>query len=818
MLESRVGAVISTSQAINDGVATDLSARFYESLGSGKGIHAAFQEAIAAVQLKKGSDFRSLVWEDAEEVVDRFPWDFYVGEGADLVKKWNLPDAAGNPLFALPKLPDNPLPESPFRYLEWFREEDAEIFFGRAYQIRALYDLVNNDQTSRIIHLFGRSGVGKSSLLAAGLTPRLKEKYQVKYIRRDAAVGLLNSLRNGLGGADNIIEKWKQTETATGKPLIIVLDQVEEVYTRVNSDIENELGELTDLLEEMFFGSEPPLGKIILSYRKEYLAEIEDHFLQSQLPHEKVFLEKLKRNDIVEAVRGLTRSPRTKAKYQLSIAPTADDFPPLPEIIADDLVADPDSPIAPVLQILLSNMWIEAKNQNADSPQFTHEVYLSLKQKGIWMGDFLKNQMKKLLEKDADSVETGLTLDLMVYHTTALGTATSKSLEDIKAMYVHHGDKIESLLQELKNLYVLIDPQSNGEKTRLAHDTLAPLVLQRYNESNAPGQQALRTIQSRLTLNSDPDQIQPLSVADIELIDSGKAGRRKMSNQERHLLLSSRSRYSELGAPSINLGLAREAFQMEENLLSRQALISSWHQGVHFSKSPKKNMVHAFFTRDGKSLISVDRDGVIWHDDKEKQGTELGRAKIVFQGRDDRIISIDRDEKVSIFDLSGGQQFTLDEIIQNQGRGGYRRGKVVSKMRAFGIGEDQILNVKFDREGKRLIIITREDGIKIFDDQGELSESKELTFQDPVLARYLAKWDSIILLLPSGEIFRRDLTHGIPNKLGRIEGDIEDIIVSPDENILTLIGGSKLYQIDVEEAGIENNENTLHSQGIGTTY
>ncbi|MCB0853633.1 MAG: CHAT domain-containing protein, partial [Bacteroidetes bacterium] len=132
LLEARVGAVIATSQAISDEVATDLSGRFYQSLSSGKGIYPAFQEAIATVQLKKGSDFRSLVWANAVETADRFPWDFYLGAGAELVKTWNLPDAAGNPLFALPQLPSKPLPESPFRYLEWFREEDAEIFFGRA--------------------------------------------------------------------------------------------------------------------------------------------------------------------------------------------------------------------------------------------------------------------------------------------------------------------------------------------------------------------------------------------------------------------------------------------------------------------------------------------------------------------------------------------------------------------------------------------------------------------------------------------------------------------------------------------------------------
>ncbi|MEZ4852488.1 MAG: CHAT domain-containing protein [Bacteroidia bacterium] len=604
LLEARVGAVIATSQAISDEVATDLSGRFYQSLSSGKGIYPAFQEAIATVQLKKGSDFRSLVWANAVETADRFPWDFYLGPGAELVKTWNLPDAAGNPLFALPQLPSKPLPDSPFRYLEWFREEDAEIFFGRAYQIRQLYDLVSSRETAGMIHLYGSSGVGKSSLLAAGLTPRLRQDYQVKYIRRDAELGLLGSLKHGISAHRDLASRWLELEKE--KPLAVILDQVEEVFTRPNPDLQEELNDLTQALEQLFFGETAPKGKIILSYRKEYLAEIEEHFLKTRLPHEKVFLEKLRRNDIIEAVRGLTRSPNTVIKYNLSIELPGQNHAALPELIADDLLSDPNSPIAPVLQILLSNMWLESQKMNPQAPVFTNDIYQQQKQKGLWMGDFLKNQTKKLHDKSPEVVESGLTLDLVVFHTTSLGTATSRSKEEIEEMYVHQAENVKNLLAELKDLYVLIDPQSDGAYTRLAHDTLAPLVLQRYNESNAPGQQALRTIQSRLLLNSDPEQIQPLQIPDIELVEAGLSGRRKMNDLELHLLWSSKAKYPQLGAPSANFHLARKAFNIKEDLLSRQALIKSWHQGIHVSKKDRKNLAFAFYANNGEKAIYVD--------------------------------------------------------------------------------------------------------------------------------------------------------------------------------------------------------------------
>ena len=60
-----------------------------------------------------------------------FPWEFR--PGTELVERWSLPDAAGNPEFGLPKLPMRDLPICPFRHLAWFTAEHAEVFFGRGY-------------------------------------------------------------------------------------------------------------------------------------------------------------------------------------------------------------------------------------------------------------------------------------------------------------------------------------------------------------------------------------------------------------------------------------------------------------------------------------------------------------------------------------------------------------------------------------------------------------------------------------------------------------------------------------------------------------
>src|SRR6266542_6752678 len=60
----------------------------------------------------------------------------------------------------------------PYKGLDTFEEEDAELFFGRE---RLIEDLVSRVKESRTVFITGPSGSGKSSLVRAGLIPALKQ-------------------------------------------------------------------------------------------------------------------------------------------------------------------------------------------------------------------------------------------------------------------------------------------------------------------------------------------------------------------------------------------------------------------------------------------------------------------------------------------------------------------------------------------------------------------------------------------------------------------------------------------------------------------
>ncbi|MGZ4306827.1 MAG: nSTAND1 domain-containing NTPase, partial [Solirubrobacteraceae bacterium] len=61
---------------------------------------------------------------------------------------------------------------SPFQGLGFYTEDDARWFFGRATERKII---LAHLRTARLTLLYAESGVGKSSLLRAGVGARLRE-------------------------------------------------------------------------------------------------------------------------------------------------------------------------------------------------------------------------------------------------------------------------------------------------------------------------------------------------------------------------------------------------------------------------------------------------------------------------------------------------------------------------------------------------------------------------------------------------------------------------------------------------------------------
>ena len=590
LIEEGISAVIGTAKAVKDKIAFNLADRFYKGLGEGHSISNAWEAAkdefntgVSGSGKSRDIFLRQHIKDDNTPL-----WKLNIRPGAETIENWSLPIAANNPLFGLPKLKGYNLPEEPYRFLGRYKQEDAPIFFGRGKKIRTLYFRVTDGFSAPVILLAGQSGVGKSSLLEAGLLPRIKENYQVQYLRRTPMLDLVSALKQVLLPTVNPTEKtvepspvdellknglaaWKKIEQDNGQPLIIILDQAEGVFTRVSKTQPQELSHFLAILQTIFNTPQnSPQGKLIFSYRKEFHTDFEAEFKQKTIPQEAIFLAPLNKEEIIEVVEGLMTTESLRRKYALTIAPG------LSNLIAEELITDKESPIAPVLQIILTKLW--QQQEPLDQRKFTITNYQKLKEAGILLKDFYQQQMEKIQAWDQqhgkDTVQSGLALDILAFHTTQWQVAESRTLEKLRTAYEHRQDVLEDLLHQFDATYLLA--WLSKDKTALAHDTLAPIV--RYNSeiSDKPGQKARRILETKM-INYQQEEETIIEPEDLALVENGKDGMRVWTLQEQKLIKKSQAYRDRIEEER----RAQEAFKKRNRVLV-VALLSSLLVGAAF--------------------------------------------------------------------------------------------------------------------------------------------------------------------------------------------------------------------------------------------
>ncbi len=179
-----------------------------------------------------------------------------------------------------------PLPEEPYKVLAFYEARDRALFFGRDHEIEELTALVH---AHRLVLFYGASGVGKTSLLQAGVIPRLEEAdpgYAVVSVRAltDPADAIRAALRRKLPDAElpddavSLVDFLAAAARASDRSLVLVIDQFEEFFIRLSHEFRAEfiaeLGALHD-------ARDLPV-KVVLSLREDYLARVSE--LEHRIP------------------------------------------------------------------------------------------------------------------------------------------------------------------------------------------------------------------------------------------------------------------------------------------------------------------------------------------------------------------------------------------------------------------------------------------------------------------------------------------------------------------------------------------------------
>ncbi|MDT7843415.1 nSTAND1 domain-containing NTPase [Streptomyces justiciae] len=208
---------------------------------------------------------------------------------------------------------------SPYAGLRSFTEEDAKWFFGREQLVE---EVAGRLERQRFVVVIGASGSGKSSLLRAGLVPRLQAAATVVVLTpgprplEECAVrlGALAGLTPGSLYAefrqdpDNLDRVARQivARGEGGEGIVLVVDQFEETFTLCQDD-----GERRCFIEALVTAASAASGqcRVVLGVRADFYAHCTHHPLlvaamrDTQVPVGPMTLDELRRAVVSPAQR-----------------------------------------------------------------------------------------------------------------------------------------------------------------------------------------------------------------------------------------------------------------------------------------------------------------------------------------------------------------------------------------------------------------------------------------------------------------------------------------------------------------------------------
>jgi formylglycine-generating enzyme required for sulfatase activity len=285
----------------------------------------------------------------------------------------------------------------PYKGLDVFDEEDAELFFGRE---KLIEDLVNRVKESRTIFITGPSGSGKSSLVRAGLIHKLKqagiqESHSEGWLYATIKPGRepINALGSAVASLvmstnaedeirakaltdETIFARWCEIALKDGhnKRIVLFIDQFEEVFTQIGKEEER-----AAFLNLLTHAAQVENGRaiILFSMRSDFLPNCATYpRLNSLLNQQFIQIGAMQPNELVSAI----------AQPALRVGLRID--PDLIAQIINDMKGEPGS--LPLMQFALQDLF-RAQQAKGDMIALLLNDYLQ------------RGGIQKSLERHADT-------------------------------------------------------------------------------------------------------------------------------------------------------------------------------------------------------------------------------------------------------------------------------------------------------------------------------------------------------------------------------------------------------------------------------
>jgi len=384
----------------------------------------------------------------------------------DPVDRYPSAQELGEALLQVAQRSGAALPQQPYRYLEQFTEADAPCFFGREREVARLSQML---AARPFVALVGSSGAGKSSLVHAGLVPRLRrERTWTVVVMRPGGVPLQHlherlvevcteeRVVRLLPDADALVEApgragrlLRAHARATGTPILLVVDQLEELVTQVHTAAVRRA--FAEAILSLADDAAAPI-RVVATVRGDFLGKLTRNAeLSEALAKNMVLLGPPDAAGLAETLRG----PAALLGYE---------FEPglVDEMVA--AVADEAAPL-PLLQLAASRLW-----------ERRDETRRRLSRAGLaaagGVAGILAAHANQVLDGLAGRDEVTIARRILCELVTDEGTRRRVGLEEVLARFEDPGAAARVLERLVSGRLVTSYRVERGEWVELAHESL----------------------------------------------------------------------------------------------------------------------------------------------------------------------------------------------------------------------------------------------------------------------------------------------------------------------------------------------------------
>ena len=423
----------------------------------------------------------------------------------------------------------SPARASPFQGLRPYGEDDAEFFFGRDHETDVI---IANLRASRLTVLYGASGVGKTSLLRAGVEARLRERASSNFERLgtpefvpvvfdawqdDPAPALARTITGEIGRwtgepikpAASLVEAITAGTERLDASLLLILDQFEDLslYHGRRNGASSFSVEFPQLVNDRRLRV-----NVLVSIREDALAQL-DRFkrtipglldtrlrvppLTGDAAREAVtgpiarFNELVEadaqvtlEDDLVDAVLGQVEIGKVRAKHsgQGQVAGAQRDASGSDGGANGAGDAHTHGVEASYLQLVMQRLWDHEIGSGSEVGAGARVLRLSALERLGGAQKIVREHLKDALS-DLSRTQIDAAVDVLQYLVTPSGTKITQGLGTLSAWSGHPSDEVASLLERLQGdarIIRLVPPEPGAEENRyeIFHDVLAGAVLE----------------------------------------------------------------------------------------------------------------------------------------------------------------------------------------------------------------------------------------------------------------------------------------------------------------------------------------------------